>query len=97
MNKSTKRQATVTLLCDKLVEKVMEWRHERNFRGARKGVFATFRDRPNGARFIDVFPQYAGKTISFTYGEDFLVPAAVGEWLFANGYLRPRDVTPLWK
>lgn len=89
---------TVTLLCDRLKERVCEWRHKRNIRtGRRLGVFATFRDRENGARFVEKFPQYAGQVIQFTYGQDFSLPQPVAEWLFANGYLESKTPQALWR
>lgn len=93
-----KHKLTITLVCDSLRERVCEWRKKRDTRTNRpKGVFATFRDRPNGARFVQLFPQYAGQTLTFTVGQAFAVPPAVGEWLFANGYLEPVKPQALWR
>jgi hypothetical protein len=97
-----KSKLTVTLVCDKLRERVCEWRRDVRKREIgftvvkRKGVFAALRDRANGARFVEVFPEFAGQEIVFAYGDDLTLPAPVAEWLFANGYLEPRDRPALW-
>lgn len=73
---------TITLLCDSLKERVAVQERVSRRRSIVRYV-------ETGRKFVDLFPAYAGKELTFVVGSttEFTGEPLVGDFLFNSGYL----------
>lgn len=73
---------TITLLCDSLKERVAVQERVSRRRSIVRYV-------ETGRKFVEIFPEYTGKTLTFVVGAttDFTGSPLVGDFLLNSGYL----------